>query len=88
MQVIYDIDKSVYKNMEPFADRFANLNANYDEETLINYGWTSMRYFDVFKIPNIESFMLASTCPHNITSLVEEWTKENRKEFEEETKAE
>ena len=88
MQVIYDADKSFYKNMEPFADRFANLNANYDEETLINYGWTSMRYFDVFKIPNIESFMLTSICPHNITSLVEEWTKKNRKEFEEETKAE
>lgn len=88
MQVIYDVDKSFYKNMEPFADRFANLNANYDEDTLINYGWTSMRYFDVFKILNIESFMLTSTCPHNITSLVEEWTKKNRKEFEEETKAE
>lgn len=88
MQVIYDVDKSFYKNMEPFADRFTNLNANYDEDTLINYGWTSMRYFDVFKIPNIESFMLTSTGPHNITSLVEKWTEKNRKEFEEETKAE
>lgn len=88
MQVIYDVDKSFYKNMEPFADRFTNLNANYDEDTLINYGWTSMRYFNVFKIPNIESFMLANTSPHNIASLVEKWTEKNRKEFEEETKAE
>lgn len=89
MQVIYDVDKRFYKNMEPFADRFSNLNANYDEDTLINYGWTSMKYFDVFKIPNIESFMLTnSTCPHNITPLVEEWTKKNREEFKEETKNE
>jgi hypothetical protein len=89
MQVIWDIEKNNLQYDISFKDRFPLMTKNYDEDTLINYGWEDDD--DAFcsdVTPDSDFYIIIKQPPHNITSLVEEWTKENRKEFEEETKAE
>jgi hypothetical protein len=88
MQVIWDIEKNNFQYDISFKDRFPLMTKNYDEDTLINYGWEDDD--DAFcsdVTPDSDFYVIIKQPPHNITSLVEEWTKENRKEFEEETKA-
>lgn len=89
MQVIYDVE-NVSEASKSFKERFAELTKNYDEDTLINYGWQNFYEFDLYNAGSDidDVYRIARSKPHNITSLVEEWTKKNRKEFEEETKAE
>lgn len=91
MQVIWDVEKNNLRDDISFKDRFPLMTKNYDEDTLINYGWEDDDYDDAFcpdATPDSDFYVIIKQPPHNITSLVEEWTKENRKEFEEETKAE
>lgn len=89
MQVIYDVE-NVSEASRSFKERFTELTKNYDEDTLINYGWQNFYEFDLDNAGSDidDVYRIARSKPHNITQLVEEWTKKNHKEFKEETKAE
>ena len=89
MQVIYDVE-NVSETSESFKERFAELTKNYDEDTLINYGWQNFYEFDLNNAGSDidDVYRIARSKPYNIALLVEEWMKKNRKEFEEETKVE
>ena len=86
MQVIWDIENDNLRDDISFKDRFPLMTKNYDEDTLINYGWEDDD--DAFcsdATPDSDFYVIIKQPPHNITSLVEEWTKENRKKFKEGT---
>ena len=90
MQVIDEVENSEDEKPIPFRDRFPFMTKNYDEDTLINYGWQNFYEFDLDNAGSDidDVYRIARSKPYNITPLVEAWTKKNRKEFKEETKDE